>query len=95
MELYVDPQLVRNVAEEIRKENETFRSYIEQLSGENQSLKQYWVGANASGFANNVEKQVETLEGLKNTFDEIGAALDQVATGFEQLEQDTTPTSFN
>lgn len=92
--LMIDTGMVRQLAQEIRDQNQTFKGYVDSLGVEKDNLGNAWHGENATSYRAAISQQIERLNQLSNTFNEIGGALDEIATGFDRLEQNTTLSGF-
>lgn len=86
--LTVDPQILRNVANNVRSRNSDFTNQKNKIVNISEQLRQVWVGDDANKYFTASTEQINYLNQLITTINEVASFLDSVASRYEQAKID-------
>ena len=88
--IQVSPQTLRDKASELRSQNKTLRSHIENLSSQENALSGMWEGEAHDTFRREFQKDISKIQNFCSAIDQYASALDTIAAQYEAAENKNT-----
>ncbi len=90
MDLNINFQETRTLANNIKNQAEEFNSKLSKVNEINEDLKSAWEGTDAASYSNEVANQAKIMKDLYNTISSISNFLTSVANAYEEVSRNNT-----
>lgn len=87
MDLSIDYAKTRALGNSIIEKGNDFTSILNKINTENDNLKNYWQGQDASKYIDAVSAEIENIRSLSRTIEEMGQYLIDAANAYEKVNE--------
>lgn len=88
MDLKIDYGATKQTGSNVKSCAGEFKTLLNEIHGQNESLKSHWQGADADSYTTKISEQEQVMNKLQASMDEIGDYLIKVANAYEQAMED-------